>query len=155
MYAAKLSEKKDFYINGQWRAPLQSRTIDVINPATEEAYAIVSAGTPGDIDLAVAAARAAFESWSQTSREERLIYLDKIAEIYSRRMEEMAEAITTEMGAPIKLAREAQASVGLSHIKAFIRAFKAHHFENVPDKTSPNQKIVHEPIGVCGLITPS
>ena len=154
LHAPKLSEKNDFYINGQWRAPLQSRRIDVINPATEEAYATVSAGTPGDIDLAVAAARAAFESWSQTSREERLIYLDKIAEIYSRRMEEMAQAISTEMGAPIKLAREAQASVGLSHIKAFISAFKAHHFESVPDKANPNQKIVHEPIGVCGLITP-
>jgi aldehyde dehydrogenase (NAD+) len=149
-----LVQKTDFYINGKWQAPLEAQSIEVINPATEETYATISAGSAADIHKAVAAARAAFDSWSRTSKEERIGYLEKIAEIYESRMEEMAEAITLEMGAPITLARESQAFVGLSHLKAFIRAFKAYELESVPDEKRPEQRIVHEPIGVCGLITP-
>jgi len=149
-----LVEKTNFYIDGQWRAPLQAKRLEVIDPATEEAYAVISAGSGADIDAAVAAARAAFDGWSATGKEERIAYLEKLAEIYKRRMEEMAQAISLEMGAPIKLARESQAMAGLSHLKAFIRAFKQYEFEATPDAGRPEQKIVHEPIGVCGLITP-
>lgn len=149
-----LVEKTNFYIDGQWRTPLQAKRLEVIDPATEEAYAVISAGSGADIDAAVAAARAAFDGWSATGKEERIAYLEKLAEIYKRRMEEMAQAISLEMGAPIKLARESQAMAGLSHLKAFIRAFKQYEFEATPDAGRPEQKIVHEPIGVCGLITP-
>src|SRR6185312_7387317 len=149
-----LVEKTNFYIDGQWRAPLQAKRLEVIDPATEEPYAVISAGSGADIDAAVAAARAAFDGWSATGKEERIAYLEKLAEIYKRRMEEMAQAISLEMGAPIKLARESQAMAGLSHLKAFIRAFKQYEFEATPDAGRPEQKIVHEPIGVCGLITP-
>ncbi|MGB3537164.1 MAG: aldehyde dehydrogenase family protein [Mesorhizobium sp.] len=149
-----LVEKTNFYIDGQWRAPLQPKRLEVIDPATEEAYAVISAGSGADIDAAVAAARAAFDGWSATGKDERIAYLEKLAEIYKRRMEEMAQAISQEMGAPIKLARESQAMAGLSHLKAFIRAFKQYEFEATPDAGRPEQKIVHEPIGVCGLITP-
>jgi aldehyde dehydrogenase (NAD+) len=148
------AQKTDFYINGEWQHPLEAKPIAVINPANEKAYATISGGSAADIDLAVAAARAAFDGWSRKDASERLAYLEKVADIYEARMEEMAETIMLEMGAPIKLARESQAFVGLSHLRAFIRAFKAYSFESVPDVTQPDQKIVHEPIGVCGLITP-
>lgn len=149
-----LAQKTNFYINGEWRHPLDAKPIAVINPATEEAYATISGGTAGDIDLAVAAARAAFDSWSRTDASVRLGYLEKIADIYEARMDEMAETIMLEMGAPIKLARDSQAFLGLSHLRDFIRAFKSYTFESVPDASQPEQKIVHEAIGVCGLITP-
>ncbi|MBA4800158.1 MAG: aldehyde dehydrogenase family protein [Rhizobiales bacterium] len=149
-----LIEKLNFYIDGAWVAPAGGTRIEVVNPANEEAYAVISGGTAGDIDRAVAAARRAFEGWSSTSRDERLAHLEKLVTIYERRMEEMAEAITAEMGAPIRLSRESQAVSGVSHLKAFIRAFKAYEWEYLPDETRPNQRIVHEPIGVCGLITP-
>jgi len=148
------AQKTDFYINGEWRHPLNARPIAVINPATEEAYATISGGSAADIDLAVAAARSAFDGWSRKDASERLAYIEKIADIYEARMQEMAVTIMREMGAPIKLARESQAFVGLSHLRAFIRAFRAYSFESVPDVTQADQKIVHEPIGVCGLITP-
>lgn len=154
LQAPTLVDKTDFYINGQWRAPQQPKTLGVIDPATEEVYALISAGAKADIDAAVAAARAAFDSWSRTSKNERIAYLGRLAAIYEARMEEMAQTISLEMGAPIKLSREAQAAVGLSHLKAFVRAFKSYDFETLPDAAHPEQKIVHEPIGVCGLITP-
>lgn len=147
-------DKRSFYIDGQWVQPEGGKTIEVINPATEKAIAVIAAGSAADIDRAVAAARRAFDGWSRTSREERIGYLEKIAAIYDRRMDEMAQAISLEMGAPIKLSRESQAFVGLSHLKAFIRAFRSYEFEHVPDPERPEQRIVHEPIGVCGLITP-
>ncbi|SDN03454.1 aldehyde dehydrogenase family protein [Ensifer sp. YR511] len=151
---SQLIEKTDFYINGGWQAVPGRERIAVINPANEEPYAVISAGTADDIDRAVVAARAAFDTWSLTSRAERLAALERIAAIYAARMEEMAQAISREMGAPIRLARDAQAQVGLSHLNAFIDAFKAHEFETVPNERYPNQRVVHEPIGVCGLITP-
>ena len=154
MLQKNLDQKTDFYIDGAWRAPIDARTIEVINPANEKPYAVISAGSSQDIDLAVAAARKAFPSWSETPAEERIGYIRRLVEIYETRLEEMAKAISLEMGAPITLARESQAAAGLSHTKAFIAAFENFEFEEILSPKHPNQTVVREPIGVCGLITP-
>ncbi|MCH4542488.1 aldehyde dehydrogenase family protein [Ochrobactrum sp. POC9] len=154
MLQKNLDQKTDFYIDGAWRAPIDARTIEVINPANEKPYAVISAGSSKDIDLAVAAARKAFPSWSETPSEKRIGYIRRLVEIYETRLEEMAKAISLEMGAPITLARESQAAAGLSHTKAFIAAFENFEFEEILSPKHPNQMVVREPIGVCGLITP-
>ena len=143
-------EKLDFYIDGNWVAPVTPRTVDVINPATEEAYGRISIGSAADVDKAVAAALRAFESYSQTSREERLELLQSILAVYEKRHDDVAEAIMDEMGAPWDLAKNAQAASGPQHIKAAIRALKDFAFEERIRTTL----VVKEPIGVCGLITP-
>ncbi|MEE9906551.1 aldehyde dehydrogenase family protein [Brucella intermedia] len=154
MLQKNLIQKTDFYIDGAWRAPVEAKSIEVINPANEKPYAVISAGSAKDIDLAVAAARKAFPSWSETSAANRIGYIRRLVEIYEARLEEMAKAISLEMGAPITLARESQAAAGLSHTKAFIAAFENFEFEELLSPKFPNQTIVREPIGVCGLITP-
>ncbi|WP_247997394.1 aldehyde dehydrogenase family protein [Brucella tritici] len=154
MLQKNLDQKTDFYIDGAWRAPLEAKTIEVINPADEKPYAVISAGSSQDIDLAVAAARKAFPTWSETPAEERIGHIRRLVEIYETRLEEMAKAISLEMGAPITLARESQAAAGLSHTKAFIAAFENFEFEEILSPKHPNQTVVREPIGVCGLITP-
>ena len=154
MLQKNLIQKTDFYIDGAWRAPVEAKSIEIINPANEKPYAVISAGSAKDIDLAVAAARKAFPSWSETPAEERIGYIRRLVEIYEARLEEMAKAISLEMGAPITLARESQAEAGLSHTKAFIAAFENFEFEELLSPKYPNQTIVREPIGVCGLITP-
>jgi aldehyde dehydrogenase (NAD+) len=146
--------KTDFYIDGKWVAPVTPRELDVINPADEQPFATISLGSKADVDKAVAAARRAFESWSRVSREERLAAVERLLEAYTARMGEMAQAISQEMGAPIRLATQAQASVGAYHIKNFIRALKEFEFEHPLDERNPQEMIVREPIGVCGLITP-
>ena len=147
-------EKRDFYINGQWVAPAKANDLEVINPSTEETCAIISLGDQADTDAAVAAARAAFDSWSQTSKEERLALIEKLADIYEARNDEMGAAISMEMGAPIDMAKTSQAGSGSWHIRNFIRAFKEFEFEHALADHAPNDRIIHEPIGVCGLITP-
>ncbi|WPE23542.1 aldehyde dehydrogenase family protein [Shinella zoogloeoides] len=147
-------DRTDFYIDGKWVAPEAARPLPVINPATEEAYATISAGSAADIDKAVAAARKAFETWSRTTREERLAAIERIVSIYRARSEEMAETISKEMGAPIRLARDAQAAAGLFHMEAFVRTLRSFAFEHPLDEANPQERIVYEPIGVCGLITP-
>lgn len=154
MLQKNLIQKTDFYIDGAWRTPVEAKSIEVINPANEKPYAVISAGSAKDIDLAVAAARKAFPSWSETSAADRIGYIRRLVEIYEARLEEMAKAISLEMGAPITLARESQAAAGLSHTKAFIAAFENFEFEELLSPKFPNQTIVREPIGVCGLITP-
>ncbi|MBR7654118.1 aldehyde dehydrogenase family protein [Brucella oryzae] len=154
MLQKNLDQKTDFYIDGTWRAPIEAKTIEVINPANEKPYAVISAGSAKDIDLAVAAARRAFPSWSETPAEERIGYIRRLVEIYEARLDEMAKTISLEMGAPITLARESQAAAGLSHTKAFIAAFENFEFEEILSPKYPNQTVLHEPIGVCGLITP-
>ncbi len=146
--------KTDFYIDGAWVPPVTPNEFEVENPADETSFATISLGTAADVDRAVAAAKRAFETWSKTSKEERIACLEKLAQIYKARMGEMAETISQEMGAPIKLAQMAQAPVGYGHIKAFIRDLKEMDFEEplYPDVTA--EHIVREPIGVCGLITP-
>lgn len=147
-------DKRTFYIDGQWVAPAEARDLDVIDPSTETVCAKISLGSQADTDAAVAAARRAFASWSQTSREERLELLEKLYSLYKARSAEMAEAISTEMGAPMALAQTAQWGAGAGHIKNFIRVLKEYSFEAPLGDHAPGNQILHEPIGVCALITP-
>ncbi len=147
-------DKRNFYINGQWVAPAQSNDMDVINPSTEEACAVISIGGEADTNAAVAAASTAFISWSETPKEERIALIEKLADIYDRRSVEMGEAISLEMGAPISMAKTAQSGSGSFHIRNFIRAFKKFEFDSLLGSHAPNDRILHEPVGVCGLITP-
>ncbi len=146
--------KTDFYINGQWVKPATANDYEVINPANEKAFALISLGCRSDVDLAVAAASNAFPIWSIVPHQERIEKLKVLAEIYQARANEMADAISTEMGAPIKLAVNAQTAAGLGHIKSFIRALEDFNFEHQLRENTPDEYIIHEPIGVCGLITP-
>ena len=145
-----MSHHKQFYINGKWVEPKGDTTLDVINPATEEAVAAIALGNKEDVDLAVAAARNAFESYSNTSREERIALLERVMGVFKKRMGEVADAISIEMGAPAKLAKMAQAPSGLGHFTAALDALKEFEFE----EQIGNTQVVKEPIGVCGLITP-
>jgi len=143
-------EKLKFYIDGQWVDPVEPWTLDVINPATEKAYGRISLGSAADVDLAVAAAKRAFETYSQTTREERLELLEAILDVYTKRYDDVAEAIMDEMGAPWDLAKGSQAASGTQHLKAAIKALKDFEFVERIGTTA----VVKEPIGVCGLITP-
>ena len=143
-------EQLDFYINGSWVKPNGVETLDVIKPASEEKVTKISLGTANHVNEAVAAARTAFETYSQTPVEQRIDLLTTIREIYKRRLDDVADAIQTEMGAPTYLAKGAQAMVGLGHLKAAIRSLTNHNFEYEHGSFI----IRHEPIGVCGLITP-
>ncbi|MCP5302933.1 MAG: aldehyde dehydrogenase family protein [Pseudomonadales bacterium] len=140
----------NFYINGEWVSPITERMQDVINPATEQVIGRVALGSAADVENAVAAARVAFETWSQTSVEERLALLERIITLYSERMEEMAQAISSEMGAPIRLARNSQAPIGLVHFKTVRKVLQSYDFE----ESLGGSQLVKEPIGVCGFITP-
>ena len=146
--------KTEFYIDGKWTNPAVAREFEVINPADEQPYAVISLGSEADVDKAVAAARRAFGPWSTTSLEERVAVIERLLDIYKRRTGDMAKAISEEMGAPMKLALEDQAAVGSYHIKNFIRALKSFDFEHALDERNPQERILREPIGVCGLITP-
>ncbi|HEY0044190.1 MAG TPA: aldehyde dehydrogenase family protein [Allosphingosinicella sp.] len=140
----------DFYIGGQWVPPSEPRSLPVINPATEAVAGRISLGNAADVDKAVAAAREAFESYSQTSKEERLALLARIAEEYQKRYADIAAAITEEMGAPAALAMRAQAALGIGHLQAATAVLKDFEFE----KQRGSTLIKREPIGVCGFITP-
>lgn len=139
-----------FYINGAWIAPAEPCLIDVINPATEAPCAQIAMGTSQDVDHAVSAARAAFSTWSKTSREERLALLERILDIYRLRAEDMAQAISTEMGSPISRARDSQTWAGMAHTAETIEALRTFVFDEPRD----DLLITREPIGVAALITP-
>ena len=139
-----------FFIDGAWVDPVAPATIDVVNPATEKVFTQVSAGSPEDVDLAVAAARRAFVSYSQWSVQQRLEVLEKIRAIYKDYFDDIAQAISSEMGAPIDLARGSQAKLGHGHIKSAIKALLNFSFESIED----DMILRYEPIGVCGMITP-
>ena len=145
-----MRESLQFYIDGQWVDPIELKTVDTINPATEEVSGKIALGSEADVDKAVQAARKAFASWSQTTREERLALLDRILAEYNRRSADLAEAITVEMGAPKALAAGFQVGLGLGHLTTAIEVLKNFKFEELHG----NSLIVKEPIGVCGLITP-
>jgi len=147
-------DKRKFYINGEWVSPAKANDYEVINPSTEQPCAVISLGGEPDTQAAVEAAKQAFDSWRQTLKSERLALIEKLAEIYSARSQEMGEAISLEMGAPISLANTAQAGAGSWHIGNFIRAFKKFEFDRPLGDHAPNDRILYEPIGVCGLITP-
>ena len=146
-------EKKNFYINGKWVAPVKPNDFDVIDPSTEEAFAVISLGSKEDTDKAVSAAKVAFETWKETSKEERVKLLEKFCEIYNRRWDEMVEAQSMEMGAPLDFASETHTKMGADISKNVIDILKDFNFEHQFDPKSNNQ-IRYEPIGVCGLITP-
>jgi aldehyde dehydrogenase (NAD+) len=144
-------EKRDFYINGAWVAPAKARDFDVIDPSTEEKCAVISLGDQADTDVAVAAARAAFYSWSQVSKADKTDLLHKLLAVYKARSEELAVAMSLEMGAPIDLSRNQQVGSGTWHMGGFLKAFKEFNFE---EDFTPTEKTLREPIGVCALITP-
>jgi aldehyde dehydrogenase (NAD+) len=139
-----------FYINGEWVEPAGRETIDVINPATEEAFATISMGTAEDVDAAAKAARAAFPAWSQSSVEERVAVLKKIMAGIQARAGDLAAAITSEMGAPVGLANAAQVPSGLGHFAAVLPVLENYKFQ----ETRGSTLIVKEAAGVCGFITP-
>jgi len=145
-----MKDCRQFYIDGKWVAPTKPNDFPVSNPATEEPIATISLGTAADVDKAVAAARRAFESWSETSPEQRAALLQRIVEVYQSRYEEMAETISAEMGAPLWLSRAAQAAAGLAHFMEMARILGSFRFEELRGSTLMRK----EPIGVCGLITP-
>ena len=145
-----MREYLKFYIDGQWVEPTELKTLDVINPATEAVCGKIALGNATDVDKAVNAAKKAFKTWSQTSREERLDVLGRILAEYQKRFGDLATAVTEEMGAPSSLAQRAQVPVGMGHLATAIEVLKTFKFE---DDRGPTM-IVKEPIGVCGFITP-
>ncbi len=147
-------EKRQFYINGAWLDPVAGTDHEVINPSNEEACAIISLGGQADTDAAVAAAKAAFPAWMATPVADRIAMAEKLMAAYDARAEDMAQAISLEMGAPIDMARSDQTGAGSYHIGGFINAAKEFQFDHVHDPNTPGSMIFHEPIGVVALITP-
>ncbi|RDI57925.1 aldehyde dehydrogenase family protein [Microvirga subterranea] len=145
-----MNEHLSFYIDGKWVTPEGRQTLDVINPATEEPFARIALGTKSDADNAVAAAKRAFPSYSRATRQERLDLLNAVIEVYRKRHDDLAEAISQEMGAPMTLAKQAQAAAGLGHLTRVVEVLKTYEFEGAINNTL----VVREPIGVVGLITP-
>ena len=145
-----MKDLRKFYVNGEWVDPICSNDLNVENPATEELVATISLGAMGDVNRAVAAAKHAFFLYSQTSVDERIGLLENLLSIYSDRYDEMAVAISIEMGAPISFATASQADCGRGHINAAIEALKKFEFERQVGST----RVVKEAIGVCGFITP-
>ncbi|MGD9762496.1 MAG: aldehyde dehydrogenase family protein [Candidatus Binatia bacterium] len=145
-----MKDCRQFYIEGAWVAPGQANDFQVLNPATEAAIGVISLGGRAEVDAAVAAARKAFPAFADTTREERLELLQRIKDAYKRHLDEMAETISLEMGAPMWLSKAAQAVAPLGHLGAVVRVLKEYQFEVQQGSTL----IRREPIGVCGLITP-
>ena len=145
-----MQERLQFYIGGKFVDPIVPKTLDVVNPATEEVIGRISLGSAADVDRAVAAARSAFETFSRTKKEERIALLQDVARVYQSRYDELAKTISEEMGAPIWLSRAAQAATGLGHLNQTLEVLKDYAFEEQRGTT----RIVREPVGVCGFITP-
>src|SRR5579871_5722822 len=142
--------RMQFYIDGAWVDPVVKKSTPVVNPATEEAMYEIALGSKADVDKAVAAARRAFETYSQTSREERVALLSKIVEIYKGRMKEIGAAVSDEMGAPLPMAEKLQAGAGLGHLMNTLEILKKYEFE----EAMGTAVVVREPVGVVGMITP-
>lgn len=147
-------EKREFYINGQWVAPAKARDHEVINPSNEEVCAIISLGDQADTDAAVAAAKAAFPAWAATPPAARKKIVEGILAQYLKREEEMAQAISLEMGAPISMSRGDQAPCVSWHTEGFLQAFDQIEWIRPLGPHAPTTRIAMEPIGVVGLITP-
>ena len=145
-----MKDCRQFYIDGQWVDPAKAHDFTVINPANEEPIATISLGSSADVDRAVAAAKRAFESYSETTPGERLAILRRVLAVYQAKMDQMAETISLEMGAPISLSRKAQAPAGLGHLAEIVKVLEHFKFEELKGSTLMRK----EPIGVCGLITP-
>jgi aldehyde dehydrogenase (NAD+) len=149
-FGGTLKDYRQFYIGGEWVNPAEPHDWTIISPATEQPIATISLGSSADVDRAVQAASRAFESYCETTVEQRLILLQRIVEIYKSHMDEMAETISQEMGAPIGLSRAAQAPAGLAHFLEIVKIMGQFKFEETKGSTLMRK----EPIGVCGLITP-
>ncbi len=147
-------DKRQFYIDGAWCDPVAGQDMDVINPSTEEPCAVISLGGKADTDMAVAAAKAALPGWLYSDPAERLALVERILDEYKARAEDMAQAISLEMGAPIDLARNSQVAAGSGHIKNFIKAFEQIRFDELLGDHAPEDRIIREGVGVCALITP-
>jgi aldehyde dehydrogenase (NAD+) len=145
-----MSHHEQFYIDGRWVDPAVPKTLDVVDPSTEQPFTRISVGSAADVNRAVGAARAAFAGFSRTTREDRVALLRRILDCYNRRAEDLAEAVSQEMGAPLAFAREAQVWAGRVHLEATIQALEAYHFSRLRGTSL----IVREPIGVVALITP-
>jgi len=145
-----MQDRLQFYIDGAWVDPVEPKTLDVIDPAREEPFARISLGSAKDVDKAVAAARRAFEGYSRSTKDERIALLQNILDVYQKRYGEMVETISREMGAPLKLSRNAQAATAIAHLSTALSVLKDFEFTHVKGTTA----IVYEPVGVCGLITP-
>jgi aldehyde dehydrogenase (NAD+) len=143
-------DNRQFYIDGAWVDPVEAKELKVINPATEEVAGVISMGSSKDVDRAVAAARRAFDSYSRTSPAERLALMERILTAYKAHYGEIAQAISTEMGAPVTLSKGSQTGVGVGHISAMIDVLKTFKFEEMQGTV----RLVQEPVGVCALITP-
>ena len=148
-----MKDKKKFYINGEWVSPHEANDFTVIDPSNEKPYVTISLGSAKDTNSAVKAAKNAFKTWKETSKEERLVLLEKLLKIYNKRSDEMTLAISTELGAPLDWASSTQMASGAWHIEDFIKRLKEFKFESNFDNESDSY-IAYEPIGVCGLITP-
>ncbi len=149
----KSQNNQNFYINGKWITPKSKNLLDVINPANEQIITQIAIGNQEDLNLAVESAVNAFENWSQSKINLRIDLLNKLKEIYKKRFDEMSDAITMEMGCPVDFSSEVQTQSGLDHLNDFIIQLKKFEFEKKYNDNS-NNYITHEPIGVCGLITP-
>jgi len=145
-----MSHHLQFYIDGRWVSPVAPATLPVIDPSTEEAYTEIAIGSAADVDRAVVAARAAFPAFARWSKADRLALLRRVLDAYNDRYEDIARAVSQEMGAPLAFAREAQALAGQAHLGATIEALEAYEFRQKRGTTM----IAREPIGVCALITP-
>ena len=143
-------DNRQFYIDGAWVDPAEPKELKVINPATEEVAGVISMGSAKDVDRAVMAARRAFDSYSRTSPAERLALLERILAAYKAHYDEIAQAISIEMGAPITLSKGSQTGIGVGHISAMIEVLKNFKFEEMRGTV----RLVQEPVGVCALITP-
>ena len=145
-----MTNRMQFYIDGSWVDPAVKKSIPVVNPATEEAIYEIAVGSKADVDKAVAAARRAFETFSQTSREERVALLEKIIAVYKTRMKDIGAAVSDEMGAPLPMAEKMQAGAGLGHLASTLEVLKNYEFE----EPIGSAVVVREPVGVIGMITP-
>ena len=143
-------DNRQFYIDGAWVDPVEPKELKVINPATEEVAGVISMGSAKDVDRAVMAARRAFDSYSRTSPAERLALMERILAAYKAHYDEIAQAISIEMGAPITLSKGSQTGIGVGHISAMIEVLKNFKFEEMHGTV----RLVQEPVGVCALITP-
>ncbi|QPM91628.1 aldehyde dehydrogenase family protein [Pseudooceanicola algae] len=147
-------EKRQFYINGAWVNPAQTRDHNVIDPSTEEPCAVISLGGQADVDAAVAAARAAFPAWMKRDPAERIAIVERFLDLYAERREDVAKAVSMEMGAPIDFARNNQWGAGTWHTENFLKAAKEFQFVRPLGDHAPDDRIVHEGFGVCAMITP-
>ncbi|MEL6883021.1 MAG: aldehyde dehydrogenase family protein [Pseudomonadota bacterium] len=147
-------EKRDFYINGQWVAPQDGTDHHVIDPSTEEPCAVISLGGQKDAEAAIAAAKAAFPAWMATDPADRIALIEKLIDIYKTRGEDLARAMSDEMGAPIDMSRSQQVGAGIWHLQNFVKAARDFDFVASLGDHAPNDRIIHEAVGVAALITP-